>query len=124
MKCLNTECSNEKILARGYCGPCYNRLKKRGTLTRAYVVNTGLCSIEDCGEKSFAKNLCDKHYYEADHPLKQPWKNLRSRYKGQFPPSWDKFEAFLADAPPRPDGDYQLRRIRPDEPWATTDRKS
>lgn len=120
MKCLNSECTNEKLLARGYCGPCYNRLKKRGTLTRAYVVNTGKCSIEGCGEKSFAKNLCDKHYYEADHPLKQPWKNLRSRYKGQFPPSWDRFEAFLADAPPKPEGNFQLRRTRPNEPWSAT----
>lgn len=121
MKCINPECSSEKVFSRGYCSSCYHRLRKRGTLQRAYVINKGVCSVEGCGEKSFAKNLCDKHYYEADDPLKQPWKNLRSRYPGEFPPSWDKFEAFLADAPPKPaTGDYQLRRIRRDEPWSST----
>jgi hypothetical protein len=120
MKCINPECFNEKILARGYCCPCYHRLKKRGTLARINVVNSGQCKAEGCQEKAFSKNLCSKHYLRAEHPLKQPWKNLRSRYPGQFPTSWDKFEAFIADVPTRPDGDYQLRRARADEPWSAT----
>lgn len=120
MKCVNPECTNENIIARGYCSACYHRLRKRGTLTRSYVVNAGKCSTEGCGEPSFAKNLCSRHYYEAENPLKQPWKNLRTRYKGQFPPEWDKFESFLADVSKliKPEGECQLRRIRQNEPWS------
>jgi Recombination endonuclease VII len=118
MSCANPECRNEKIFARGYCQGCYSRLKKRGTLERAYVINNGTCSIENCGAKSFAKNLCEHHYRQAEDPLKTIWRNLRSRYPGQFPESWGRFDVFLADVGRKPDGDYQLRRTRTDVPWA------
>lgn len=133
MPCINEKCPDhktEKIIktCRGYCMKCYHRLKKRGTLDRAYVQRVSACTHVDpitqgkCCEPTFAKNFCTKHYYENDHPLKQPWKNLRTRYKGQFPASWDSFDAFLADVPPKPEGDgqYQLRRTRVNEMWSAS----
>jgi Recombination endonuclease VII len=117
MPCSNPDCENEKVFARGYCQGCYTRLKKRGTLERAYVINTGKCSVEGCENKSFAKNLCEHHYRQAENPQKMVWRNLRSRYPGQFPDSWNRFEAFVSDVGRKPEGDFQLRRTRTDEPW-------
>lgn len=119
--CLNAEdCRGlgVKLVARGYCGPCYHRLKKRGTLQRAYVINTGSCSVENCGKKAFSKNLCQKHYHDADDPLKDTWKNMRTRYPGQYPPEWDAFVAFKAAVGDRPDGKFRFTRPRPYMPWS------
>jgi hypothetical protein len=100
------------------CQACYTRLRRNGTLERQYVVNSGVCSENGCGKPAFSKNLCKNHYSRSQHPLKTPWKLLRSRNTGQFPPSWGRFETFLADVGERPTPQHQLRRIDPSLPYS------
>ena len=105
-----TYCGAAKHWARGLCAACYYRQRRNGSVERKYVVNSGNCAVEGCDNRSFAKNLCQSHYSKADHPLKSMWKNLRSRYPGEYPIWWNKFEAFLADVGSRPSPKHQLRR--------------
>lgn len=104
-----SHCGNDRVFAKGYCQGCYNRLRRKGTLERTNVVNTGKCSI--CGDQSHAKNLCARHYQESRHPLSWLWRNLRSRNPGRFPETWERFEVFLADVGERPTDRHQLRRL-------------
>jgi hypothetical protein len=120
MPCSTPECTNDKLLARGLCGPCYHRLRRSGSVLRQYVVNSGTCSVEGCGKPSFAKNLCQHHYARAQHPLNHSWRLLRSRSPGQYPPGWDRFETFLAEVGERPTPDSQLRRADPALPWGAS----
>jgi hypothetical protein len=113
-----SHCGNTKLLARGFCGPCYHRLKKRGTLDRAYVVKRPVCTVKGCTEETFAKNLCGFHYKQAENPVKNTWKLLRSRWPGQFPPSWSDFQKFVADVGDRPTPKHQLRRLNPALPFS------
>lgn len=117
MEC--SHCGKSPTLARGLCQACYNRLKRSGSVERTYVRNTGKCSVDGCEKAAFSKNLCAHHYAKAEHPLKSTWKILRSRNPGQFPPSWERFDAFLADVGERPSQKHQLRRIDTNRPWAT-----
>lgn len=114
--CANPECDNPNIAAKGYCSGCYSRLRRKGTLTRTNVINTGVCSV--CGDEAFAKNLCSRHYAQNRHPLRWVWANIRSRNKGQWPSYWDKFEPFLADVGERPTPRHQLRRYDPSQPFS------
>lgn len=118
MVCSTEGCGSDKIFARGLCQKCYNRLRRRGTVVRAYVVNTGHCSVEGCGKPSFAKNLCAHHYEKAQHPLNHTWRIIRSRYPGEVPASWNRFAAFLADVGERPSPKHQLRRILASQPYS------
>jgi len=113
-----SSCGREKVLARGLCQPCYHRLRRRGTVERKYVVRQDTCAVAGCGAESFAKNLCTFHYNKAQHPLKTTWKLLRSRYAGQYPEAWDRFESFCADVGARPSPAHQLRRKRNSEAWS------
>lgn len=115
MEC--THCGKTPTLAKGFCQSCYHRQKRTGSVERTYVRNIGNCSAEGCDKAAFSKGLCAHHYAKADHPLKATWKILRSRNPGEFPPSWDKFEAFLADVGDRASPKHQLRRMYPDKPW-------
>lgn len=103
---------NKKIAAKGLCGGCYARLRRSGSVERTYVVNSGKCS--ECGEKSFAKNLCALHYARQQHPLKSIWRNLKSR--SEYPASWERFEQFLSDVGERPDPKHKLWRKDPTKP--------
>lgn len=118
MVCSTEGCDNTKLLARGLCGACYHRLRRSGSVLRQYVVNTGTCSVDGCGRKSFAKNLCAHHYEKALHPLNHAWRLIRSRYAGQIPVGWDRFDAFLADVGERPSPKHQLRRILVSQPYS------
>jgi hypothetical protein len=84
------------------------------------VRNTGRCSIDGCEKPSFAKNLCAHHYDKAQHPLNHTWRLLRSRYPGQYPPGWDRFDVFLAEVGERPGSVHQLRRINADLPYGAS----
>lgn len=117
MNCIGCG-DDKKIVARGYCGPCYHRLRKRGTLERAYVQRVDRCVAPGCDRPSFARNLCTRHYEGAKHPLNHLWRLLRSRAPGQYPPAWDRFPAFLADVGERPSEGCQLRRIDGAAPWS------
>lgn len=110
-------CHSTKIFARGMCQPCYYRNRRNGTTQRRNVVNTGSCSMPGCGRQSLAKNLCLLHYQRAQHPLRNTWMSLRSRYPGEFPPSWANLEVFAAEVGERPSPSYQLRRPNPQRPW-------
>jgi Recombination endonuclease VII len=116
MKCVNPECDREGDFAKGYCQRCYTRLRRSGSLRRTNVVNSGVCSV--CGERAFAKNLCAKHYVQERHPLRWLWANVRSRYAGQCPESWDRFEAFLADVGERPTDRHKLIRLDGSKPYS------
>jgi hypothetical protein len=118
MPCSN--CGRAKVLARGLCRRCYQRGRLDGSLERRNVHNSGTCSVEGCDKPSFAKNLCPHHYEKAQHPLNHSWRLIRSRHPGQFPPSWAKFEAFLADVGERPSPSHQLRRINATQPYGAS----
>ncbi len=113
-----THCGAAKHWARGFCQPCYYRLRRNGTVQRKYVVNSGKCSVEGCENHSFAKNLCQAHYNRAADPLKTAWKQIRSRNPDQFPETWERFDKFLADVGSRPSPKHQLRRIDGDKPFS------
>lgn len=114
MRCSSCQ-EDKKIVAKGLCGGCYGRLRRTGSIKRTYVVNVGVCA--ECGEKSFAKNLCALHYARQQHPLKSVWRNLRSRCgAGGFPPTWERFEQFFADVGERPDAKCKLLRKDPTKP--------
>lgn len=117
-KCANSDCGQTKLFSRGLCSGCYNRLRRRGTLHRANAINHGGCTAEGCDRHAFAKNLCAKHYQQAQHPLRMIWRNLRSRANGSYPSSWSRFDAFLQDVGERPTTAHQLRRPNPEEPWS------
>lgn len=46
--------------ARGYCLPCYKRLRRSGDLERVAVVQE--CTVQDCHKPHKAKGLCSTHY--------------------------------------------------------------
>lgn len=115
-----THCEKPSVFARGLCQACYYRLRRNGSLERKNVVNKGSCSIDGCSNAAFSRNLCQKHYDQAEHPMKHTWKILRSRAPQQYPPSWDRFESFLADIGERPGPRFQLRRKDADQAWSTT----
>lgn len=118
MICSTPGCGGTKIMARGLCQGCYHRLRRNGTIERKYVVNTGSCSVDGCGKKSFAKNLCQTHYQQEKHPLHHSWKLLRSRSPGAYPAEWDRFTIFIRAVGERPTPKHQLRRIDPNCPWS------
>jgi hypothetical protein len=113
-----SHCAAPKTFARGLCQACYYRLRRNGSVERKNVINSGLCAVEGCEKAAFAKNLCQTHYNRADHPMKATWKILRSRYPGQFDPSWESFDRFLADVGSRPTRKHQLRRTNLTKPFS------
>ena len=115
MKC--SACPSEKVFAGGLCSACYNRKRRRGTTERKNVVNSGDCSVEGCNRHAFSKNLCSKHYQQAQHPLRALWRNLRSRAFEGYPSAWNRFDAFLAAVGERPSPHHQLRRLDPTKAW-------
>ncbi len=114
-----SSCGNPKVLAKGLCSKCYARMRRTGSLERTNVLNIGPCAFPGCDREAFAKGLCALHYAQADHPLKNIWKALRSRYPGEFPPAWGKFEMFLADIGERPSPKHQFRRKNPRLPYSS-----
>jgi len=113
-----THCGAPKLLARGLCQPCYHRLRRNGSVQRKNVVRVETCIIDGCESPAEARNLCTFHYAKAQHHLKNTWKLIRSRYRGQYPEQWESFERFVADAGARPSPAHQLRRKRNLEPWS------
>lgn len=116
MPCSVDGCSSP-VFARMLCSAHYHRERRHGGLKRVYVSNTGKCQIEGCKNASFSKNLCQAHYTKSQHPLKSIWKILRSRAPGEYPPAWDRFDAFLAAVGERPTDKHQLRRLDHTLPW-------
>jgi hypothetical protein len=109
---------------RGYCRKCYRQGRRNGTLERKHVSNKGPCSVEGCGKRAFAKGFCSLHYQQKHrHPLHRMWANLRSRAPGDYPPTWDDFNAFLADVGDKPSTKHHLRRTNPDKPWSKENSK-
>lgn len=111
-------CNKVKVFSRGYCQACYYRLRRRGTLERAYVINGGVCLAAGCGKPAFAKNLCGYHYRKARPPLWTVWTILRSRHPKEIPASWSRFDSFVADVGQRPSEQHQLRRIDAAKPFS------
>lgn len=116
MPCLS--CGSPKTIARGLCSGCYYRLRRRGTVARKNVKNFGhSCSTSGCDQPASSKGFCPFHYQRQSHPLRNTWKLIRSRYAGETPVSWERFEAFLADVGERPTGKHQLRRGDESKPY-------
>lgn len=111
-----SHCGSVKVLAREYCSKCYTRLRRTGSLERTNIPNTGKCF--ECDQPVMAKGLCALHYARQQHPLKNTWRLIRSRYSAEIPKKWDKFEAFLADVGERPTERHQLRRDDDAEPYS------
>lgn len=109
-------CGSDKVIARGYCSPCYTRLRRNGSLERINIRNIGECT--ECGQPVQAKGLCSLHYARQQHPLRNTWKLIRSRYPGETPKKWDRFEFFLADVGERPTKRHQLRRDDDAKPYS------
>lgn len=117
MKC--SSCPSQKIFARGMCQACYYRLRRNGTTARKNMVNEGVCSHAGCGRQALARNLCTLHYQRSQHPLRNTWMSLRSRYPGQFPEDWGNLEVFAKSVGERPSPAHQLRRLDFRKPWST-----
>jgi hypothetical protein len=66
-----------------------------------------------------AKGLCSLHYARQQHPLKNTWKLIRSRYPDAVPKKWERFEVFLADIGERPTERHQLRRSDETKPYSS-----
>lgn len=116
-----SSCGSEKKFARGLCGGCYYRLRRRGTLARKNVKNFGFsCSIEGCDQPAVSKGFCPAHYQKQFHPLRNTWKLIRSRYAGETPIAWDRFETFLAEVGERPTIRHQLRRADDAKPYSAS----
>jgi hypothetical protein len=113
-----SHCKAEKVLARQLCSACYHRLRKRGSVVRKNVRNIGPCSVHDCDEPSHARGLCALHYARQRHPLTNTWKLIRSRYPGETPTHWGRFEEFLNDVGERPTSRHQLRRRDEAKPYS------
>jgi hypothetical protein len=111
-------CGAPKVIARGLCMNCYQRQRNRGTLERAYGHRVGHCSVDGCDKAVEARGLCEQHYAKSRHPMTNSWKLLRSRWPGQYPPSWERFAAFLADVGERPSPKHQLRKIDTRIQWS------
>lgn len=103
-----SHCGKPQVFARGYCQGCYSRLRRRGTLDRANVVNSGKCMVGGCDREAFSKNLCSFHYSKNKHPIWNIWKLLRSRNSGRVAERWNLFENFLADVGERPSDRHRL----------------
>ena len=116
MKCSQND--GNEVFARGYCQGCYTRFRRNGTLVRKNVINSGKCSVEGCDLDAFAKNLCAKHYAKLKHPIWNIWKLLCSRHKGSLPPTWSRFDAFLADVGERPSELHRLMRKDEAQPFS------
>lgn len=111
-----SHCGSDKVISRGYCSACYTRLRRSGSLERKNVPNTGKCF--ECDQPVMAKGLCSLHYSRQRHPLRNTWKSIRSRYPGETPKKWERFEAFLADVGEKPSDRQQLRRIDDSKPYS------
>lgn len=109
--------------SRGYCRLHYQRHMKSGLIRRLNTQRVLHCTNPGCLEPVFAKNLCSIHYKRAEHPMKNLWRMLRSRDKGQYPASWDRFEVFIKEVGEKPGDKYQLRRIDTRLPWSGTNFK-
>lgn len=94
---LCSVCGEEKKnKARGVCNACYMRKRTKGTYNRTYGHRIGLCSVVDCDQQAFAKNLCSLHYARQMHPLIGLWRTFK-RTNENYPAKWERFEGFLAD---------------------------
>lgn len=113
-----TACSKEKVFARGLCQACYYRLRRNGTVERKNMARAAHCTHPGCERPVLGRNLCSLHYGRSQHPVSNSWKALRSRNPGNYPPEWDRFDAFLADVGERPSDKHQLRRIDTHQPYS------
>lgn len=112
-----SQCGKEKVIARGLCSAHYHQFRRHGTIMKVYQTTAGSCRIEGCDRSVFAKGLCQRHYLQADHPLKASWKLMRSRNRGNYDLRWDDFATYLSDVGERPYPMSQLRRIDETQRW-------
>jgi recombination endonuclease VII len=110
MQCVTQGCG-KKVFAVGLCSACYARFRRRGTLEKKNGINRGkTCAAEGCTAPAFAKGLCGRHYQQADHPLKNIWRIIRSVNEAGYPVEWDDFDSFVRDVGERPTEQHQLKR--------------
>lgn len=118
---LCSNCDQKPVIARGLCQACYYRLRRNGSVVRRNVQNRGMtCRFRGCEEPAHAKGFCLHHYEQQRHPLNHSWRLLRSRWPGEYPATWGRFDAFLADVGERPSPKHQLRRVDTKQPWSST----
>lgn len=79
-----------------------------------------------CFRREFTRDQHVVHGHRASEratPEYELWRDLRSRYPGQYPKSWDRkdgdgFRAFLADVGSRPSVNHRLLRVDPLKRWS------
>lgn len=123
-KCAEEGCDNP-VFSRGLCQKHYSRQRRHGGLERIRQSLPEKCTHPaGCDQRPVAKGLCGFHYQQDRGYLRTTWGNLRSRAQGDYPPSWDGWEAFVAEVHAaigeRPSDGHQLRRPNTSLPWGPT----
>ena len=61
--CTTLNCGG-RVLARGLCNKCYQRLRRQGLLLPpALDKSSPPCSVPGCEQKSMARGFCRRHYH-------------------------------------------------------------
>lgn len=127
-------CGKEgKLVAKGLCNACYQRLQKNGTLEyKPKRVSPLHCKLEGCDKPVVARGYCEYHYRNdltlgtpinnfgygerSTHPLYGIWQ-WQVRVKEGRVEEWNDFWAFVNDVGERPSERHTARRYAPEMPW-------
>lgn len=125
-----------EIHAKGLCGACYQRFRKKGTTEYLRKGKYSICSIKGCEKRAIARGLCGMHRQRlrrhgstdqtrpdswgaiTKHPLYHSWSWLK-RTSAQHPvcDEWlEDFLSFAIDVGDRPSPRHKLFRIHEDQP--------
>lgn len=108
---------DKKVVAKGLCGACYQRLQKRGTTEYAPKRVRGVCSVDGCNRPHAARGFCDLHHQRVlavgdpektkrpdcwgskhKHPQFYRWQHLmRHRATQPVADEWLDFLQFVVD---------------------------
>lgn len=131
MSCSN--CGRTKVVLRGLCRPCYDRLKRTGVLTTTpKKKGRDQCTFDGCEALQIARGLCEAHYRiqkrygdvlspfgygeRQAHPNYGAW-CYQIRVKEGRVKEWDNFWQFVGDVGDRPTNRTQAKRLVGNEPW-------
>lgn len=64
MKCIVQDCKNTNIVAKSLCSKHYHRQNRYGNVffTKQNKNQKEICEINECNNKTIARNLCQGHY--------------------------------------------------------------
>lgn len=127
-----SHCGNTKVLAKGFCRACYQRLKKTGSLEYKRCKANSHCASDGCFNPVVARGYCESHYrrvlkYGDDvsgfgygertsHHLYASWAYQARCEEGRVP-EWNDFWDFVSQVGPKPTSTSKPRRIDHTKPW-------